>query len=124
MPAPVLAVYGVLQAAYLGVLLVVLWFYTRPVDLVDMRPDAYWELTGDAPPRPDPSEIIVFYPVLNELESTMRTTMLGFERAEFPGGRRRVIAIPNADDQRDLRGAEEHPARMPFPGDPSHPGDR
>ena len=127
MPTPVLVVYGVLQAAYLGVLLVVLWFYTRPVDLVDTRPEAYWELTGDAPPRPDPSEIIVFYPVLNELESTMRTTMLGFERAEFPGGRRRVIAIPNADDhatcealrniQRECRFLEILP--IPATDDPS-----
>jgi hypothetical protein len=97
MPEPILVAFGVLQGAYLLALLVVLWFYTRPVDLVDTAPEAYAAANG-AQRRQGPQEILVFYPVLDELESTMRTTMLGFERAEFPGGRARVIAIPNADD--------------------------
>lgn len=97
MPAWLLVPYGLMQAAYLACLGVVLWLYTRHVDLVDTHPDAY----ADAPPptRADPHEIILLYPVLDELESTMRTTMLGFEKSEFPGGVRRVIAIPNDDDQ-------------------------
>jgi hypothetical protein len=98
MPAPLLALYGLMQAAYLAALLVVLWLYTRAVDLVDTRPEAFFAPAGTDVKRPDPTEIILFYPVLDELESTMRTTMLGFERSEFPGGRRRVVAIPNADD--------------------------
>ena len=51
----------------------------------------------DTPEREYP-EIVLFYPVLRELESTMRTTMLAISRIRYPAGKWRVIAIPNQDD--------------------------
>ncbi len=107
MPDWLLVPYGLTQAVYLGCLLVVLWLYTRKVDLVDTTPEVFADgarrLRADrSGPPADPDEIILLYPVLDELESTMRTTMLGLERAEFPGGRRRVIAIPNDNDHETI----------------------
>ncbi|HEY5429156.1 MAG TPA: glycosyltransferase family 2 protein [Solirubrobacteraceae bacterium] len=92
MPASVEALYAAVEVAYLACLLVVLWLYAQRVDLVDIEAAARSSRAERCP------EIIVLYPVLDELESTMRTAMVGFERAEYPRGRRQVIAIPNADD--------------------------
>ncbi|MGI8713547.1 MAG: glycosyltransferase family 2 protein [Solirubrobacteraceae bacterium] len=106
MPTPIAVLYAAAEVGYLLCLLVVLWFYTRRVDLVDI--DAAVRSCNELP-CPD---IIVLYPVLDELESTMRTAMLGFQRAEYPRGTRRVIAIPNADDHSTIeslrRIADDH----------------
>ncbi len=112
MPLPLLVLFGVTQALYLGALLVVLWFYTRPVNLVDTRPEVYFE--SESNQHPVPREILMLYPVLDELESTMRTTMLGFERASFPGGKLRVIAIPNSDDLPTVISLENIQRECPF----------
>lgn len=85
-----IAIYVVLQIAYLFSTLTTLWFLTRKVDLV--QPQAAGTETGS---RPD---IILFYPVLRELEETMRTTFLGMAESEYAGGRFRVVSIPNSDD--------------------------
>lgn len=78
------------QVAYLLATLTTLWFLSRPVDRVD--PSWRVRRAQDLPP------IVLFYPVLRESEATMRTTMLGMARAEYPASRLRVISIPNADD--------------------------
>lgn len=96
MPPPVIAVYAAVEAGYLACLLVVLWLYSRRVDLVDIDSAVSDARTDSCP------DIIVLYPVLDELESTMRTAMVGFERAEYPRGNRRVIAIPNANDHKTI----------------------
>jgi cellulose synthase/poly-beta-1,6-N-acetylglucosamine synthase-like glycosyltransferase len=42
--------------------------------------------------------IVLFYPVLRELEETIRTTMGAISRLDYPRARFRIIAIPNWDD--------------------------
>lgn len=42
--------------------------------------------------------IVLFYPVLRELEATMRTTFHTISDIDYPRDRFRVVAIPNADD--------------------------
>jgi len=96
MPVEVIVLYAVVQIAYLCCLGISIWFYTRPVDLVDA--DEIRQVAQETTRLPSATpEVIVLYPVLDELEATMRTAMIGFSRAEYPGARR-VIAIPNADD--------------------------
>jgi cellulose synthase/poly-beta-1,6-N-acetylglucosamine synthase-like glycosyltransferase len=87
--------FGFVQLAYLGALLVVLFLFTRPTNFVDMA-QGYGIRTRDLP------YIVLFYPVLRELESTMRTTFLSLDRLDYPKSRFRVIAIPNADDKETL----------------------
>lgn len=108
MPTPVAALYAIVEVAYLACLLVVLWMYTRRVDLVDIDAAVRSSKAEDCP------DIIVLYPVLDELESTMRTAMLGFDRAEYPRGTRRVIAIPNADDQATIASLQRIAADYSF----------
>jgi len=86
-----LVFYGVIQILYLGTFVVELYFHTRPINWVDVSEAR----------RIDRSEypyIVLFYPVLRELEATMRTTFLSLERLDYPRDRYRVVAIPNADD--------------------------
>ncbi len=68
-----------------------LFFLRLPVDRVDV---------GEAAGRgiEEHPAIVLFYPVLRELESTMRTTFLSLARIDYPASRYRVVAIPNADD--------------------------
>ena len=42
--------------------------------------------------------VVLFYPVLRELESTMRTTFLSLTKIDYPKSRYRVVAIPNQND--------------------------
>jgi hypothetical protein len=100
MPGAIGVLYALVECAYLGCLLVTLWLYSRRVDLVDLAPRPLGQRHGPAP------DVIVFYPVLDELEATMRTSMLGFARAEYPGGTRRVVAIPNSDDHATIASLE------------------
>ncbi|NJR13900.1 MAG: glycosyl transferase, partial [Phyllobacteriaceae bacterium] len=67
------------------------YFFTRPVNKVDMA-------DLDGVPQSEYPYIVLFYPVLRELESTMRTTMLALEQLDYPRERYRIVAIPNADD--------------------------
>lgn len=89
-----LVLLGATQALYLFGLVVVLWLYARPVDLV--------QLDGDTSTRGGEPAIILFYPVLRELEETMRTTFTGMTRAHYPRDRLRVVAIPNHDDEQSI----------------------
>ena len=132
MPPALVAVFAAVEVLYLGCLLVTLWLYTRPVDVVKRmvhlaKPVEVASKTGKVMYLRNCPEVIVLYPVLNELEATMRTSMLGFARAAYPGGVRRIVAIPNSDDVATIaslrRIAEEYPFLeiLPVPptGDPS-----
>ncbi|MBV8198024.1 MAG: glycosyltransferase [Candidatus Eremiobacteraeota bacterium] len=84
-------VFFVSQVLYTLTLLLNGYFLTLPVDWVDMsepirEPESEWPY------------IVLFYPVLRELEATMRTTMLSLAKLEYPKDRCRVIAIPNSND--------------------------
>lgn len=85
-----LTVYGVVQVLFLVSLLVTIWFLTLKVNLI--RPARKSHRSTSGPP------IILFYPVLNELEATMRTTFTGISRSHYPKKLLRVVAIPNDDD--------------------------
>ena len=79
------------QVMYLFSLVVEFFFITRRVDWVDQSEiEAY-----------DPvvyPKIILLYPVLRELEETMRTTFLGLAKLDYPRDRYRIVAVPNTDD--------------------------
>jgi hypothetical protein len=114
MPGFVVVIFTVLECAYLACLLTTLWLYSRPVDLVDM--DASAGELGSGSVEAEVPEIIVFYPVLRELEATMRTTMLGLGRAaaEYPDGSLSVVAIPNRDDVVTIAALERVASEYPF----------
>ncbi len=87
----VLLVFFVLsQVCYLAAMLVTGYFYTRPVDRVDPA-----DLPADQAAYPP---VLLFYPVLRELEETMRTTFTALDKLEYPRDRYRIVAIPNHDD--------------------------
>ncbi len=112
MPAVAVAAFSALEGAYLACLLVTLWLYTRRVDLVPAgEPTPFRRVAYLPNTRP---EVIVLYPVLNELESTMRTSMLGFARASYPGGTRRIVAIPNSDDLATIEALRRIEREYPF----------
>jgi cellulose synthase/poly-beta-1,6-N-acetylglucosamine synthase-like glycosyltransferase len=81
----------VIQTLYFMTFLVDIYFYTRPTNFV---------LVEDQPKADDPDlpYIVLFYPVLKELEATMRTTFLCLARLNYPSHRYRVVAIPNVSD--------------------------
>lgn len=79
------------QGLYLLSFAVDLHLFTLPVNFVEPRDGPY--------PRPtEPPLIVLFYPVLRELESTMRTTFTSLQRLDYPAGRYRVVAVPNRSD--------------------------
>ena len=92
------------QVVYLVSALITLWFYTLPVDLVDR---------AAALPRKLP-KIVLFYPVLHELEQTMRTTFTGMQRADYPAELLRVISIPNDNDPETIASLERLQLEFPF----------
>jgi len=83
--------YAVAQFVYLVAMLVDLYFYTRPVDFVDMR-------EVDKLKKDDYPFIFLIYPVLKEPESIMRTTFKTIAKIDYPKDRFRLISIPNSND--------------------------
>ena len=79
------------QILYFVGFLVTLYFFTRPINWVDVS-----EASSLAPTQYP--KIILFYPVLKELEETMRSTFLGLAQVEYPRDKYRVVAIPNSND--------------------------
>jgi len=65
------------------------WFLSQRLNVIPSDPPLP---LGEAPP------IILFYPVLRELEATMHTTFTGMAAADYPPDKLRVISIPNHDD--------------------------
>ena len=85
------AVFVTVQLLYLASFGVDFYLFTRPINWVDASEADTLE-EGDLP------YIVLFYPVLRELEETMRTTFTSLSDMDYPRDRYRVIAIPNEDD--------------------------
>ena len=83
------------QVLYLASFLVEGYFYSRPVNWVDEE--------EEDPPGGELPYIVLLYPVLRELESTMRTTFKALARLEYPRDRFEIVAIPNHDDIETIR---------------------
>src|SRR5207302_4721547 len=86
-----LALFALTQVLYLVSTVCEIYIRSRPVDWVDME---------DTPPAqngPYP-RIVLLYPVLRELEETMRTTMSALVKIHYPADRFSIIAIPNTSD--------------------------
>jgi glycosyltransferase XagB len=79
------------QLAYSAAFLVEIYLFRLPIDRVDMAEEKDL-VASDYPP------IILFYPVLRELEETMRTTFISLQHLRYPKGLFRVVSIPNAND--------------------------
>lgn len=85
-------VFLAIQILYLLAMLIDVYFYTRPVNHVDMSQ------LKDIPEEEYPF-IVLFYPVLREHEETMRTTFHSLDRIDYPRDKYAVVAIPNQDDR-------------------------
>lgn len=83
------------------------YFFTRPVDWVDTSDEAKRAITHYP-------YIVLFYPVLRELEETMRTTFHSLSRLEYPPDRYSVIAIPNQDDKETVAALKRLQRDFPF----------
>ena len=102
-----MALFVIAQVAYVLTFLVDFYILSLPVNWVDTK----------APVADQPSKypfIVLFYPVLRELEQTMRTTMVSIERVNYPRERFRVVAVPNADDQVTIDSLQALSVRFPF----------
>ena len=84
-----------------------LYLYTLPVNRADQEEEPSHE-GGDAP------YIVLFMPVLHELEETMRTTLLALSRIDYPAHRYEVVAVPNADDASTIASLHRLKGEFPF----------
>ncbi len=80
------------QLAYSLTFALDFYFFSRPVNWVDPAEARAMN------PRDYPY-IVLFYPVLRELEATMRTTFLSLAQIDYPPESYSVVAIPNASDK-------------------------
>lgn len=100
-------VFLVVQVLYTATMLIDVYLFSLPVD---------WVKTEDAK-RLAPHElpyIVLFYPVLNELKATMRTTFTAVAKIDYPADRYRVVAIPNTSDAQTVASLRELQAEFPF----------
>ena len=86
-----LIIFVAVQVLYFLGMLVDVYFYSRNVNIVDVENEE--ELQPHETPH-----IVLFYPVLRELEETMRTTFHSLARMDYPREKFSVIAIPNDND--------------------------
>ncbi len=84
------------------------WF-TRKVRKVDMSLACRLDPDQDKWPY-----IVLFYPVLRELEETMDTTFASLAEMDYPAKRFKVIAIPNLDDTKTLASIQRLQSKYPF----------
>src|SRR5882757_2605679 len=103
------AIFIIVMLVSLGIWCVEVFWFTRKVHKVDMS------LIG----RLDPDKrkwpyIVLFYPVLHELEKTMDTTFASLAEMDYPPERFKVIAIPNGDDTETLTSIRRLQIRYPF----------
>ncbi|HVX45500.1 MAG TPA: glycosyltransferase family 2 protein [Mycobacteriales bacterium] len=99
--------FAAFQVLYFASLAVVIYFYTRPVDWVemdDLRADPFLRF-------PD---IMLLYPVLREAEETMRTTLVALAEMDYPRERYRVVSIPNHDDVQTIESLRRLQREFPF----------
>jgi cellulose synthase/poly-beta-1,6-N-acetylglucosamine synthase-like glycosyltransferase len=97
----------VTQALYFLSYMIEAYFFSLPINWVRMAKD------GAAPPREYPY-IVLLYPVLNELESTMRTTFEAIAQQDYPANQFEVVAIPNASDPDTLAALHRLQASFSF----------
>lgn len=90
--AILIAIFIATQVAYLLQFLIEGYFFTRPVNRVEIPKDG-WPADQQLP------FVYLLYPVLDEREETMRTTFEALARLAYPRHRFRVVAIPNLDDE-------------------------
>lgn len=109
-PVLLLSFYYLTQGLFSLSFLVDGYLFSRPVNMVDMN-ERFQLVEGS---KQDYPNIVLFYPVLRELESVMRTTMVAFDELEYPRDRYRVIAIPNADDLITIAALRRLQAEFPF----------
>lgn len=102
-----LVLFIVSQLAYAGSLAVNYYLRSLPVNWVDMS-----EVDRLGPD--DYPYIVLFYPVLRELEETMRTTFRSLSKIDYPSHRFRVVAIPNSDDLPSVRSLYKLADEFPF----------
>jgi cellulose synthase/poly-beta-1,6-N-acetylglucosamine synthase-like glycosyltransferase len=102
-----LAIFLVVQLAYAASLGLTFALRRLPVNWVDMS-EAPSLGPGDYP------SIVLFYPVLRELEATMRTTFRSLSRIEYPASRFRVVAIPNENDDLTVQALHKLAREFPF----------
>lgn len=86
-----IAIFVIVQLLYLGSFAVDFYLFSRPINWVDVS-------EADGLKEDELPYIVLFYPVLRELEETMRTTFTSLSDMDYPRNRYRVIAIPNEDD--------------------------
>jgi cellulose synthase/poly-beta-1,6-N-acetylglucosamine synthase-like glycosyltransferase len=109
-PIALLSLYYFTQGIYSLSLLVDCYLFSRPVNRVDMNEKVHL-VEGS---NKDYPLIVLFYPVLNEAESVMRTTMIALAQLDYPKDRYRVIAIPNANDLATIKALENLQQGFPF----------
>jgi cellulose synthase/poly-beta-1,6-N-acetylglucosamine synthase-like glycosyltransferase len=99
-----LVLFVITQVFYLLVFFNEAYLFSLPTNWVDEKA-----------PRPATlPEIVLFYPVLNEAQNTMRTTLLGLANMDYPSDRYRVIAISNWDDPDTFARLRGLQAEFPF----------
>ena len=109
-PIVFLSLYFLTQALYSLSLLVDCYLFSRPVNMVDMG-ERFQLVPGS---KKDYPAIVLFYPVLEEQESVMRTTMIALDELEYPKDRYRVIAIPNSSDRATVAALKNLQMEFPF----------
>jgi cellulose synthase/poly-beta-1,6-N-acetylglucosamine synthase-like glycosyltransferase len=109
-PVVLLSLYYFTQGLYSLSFLVDGYLFSRPVNMIDMGEKA--DLVEGS--KKDYPAIVLFYPVLEEQEAVMRTTMIALDELEYPKDRYRVIAIPNADDWATIASLKTLQEEFPF----------
>ncbi len=102
-----LLLFGLTQLLYSVALGTDLFFHTRRVDWV----------TSDEVENYSPARypmVVLLYPVLRELEETMRTTFLGLAKLDYPSDRFRIVAIPNETDRETVESLQRLQAEFSF----------
>lgn len=101
-----LVLFGATQILYSLTFLIDLYHFSRPINWVQREGPA--DVDGPTP------FIVLFYPVLNELEATMHTTFVALSRLDYPADRYQVVAIPNTDDVETTASLHRLQAEFPF----------
>jgi cellulose synthase/poly-beta-1,6-N-acetylglucosamine synthase-like glycosyltransferase len=104
---PFVVAYVATQTLYTLAFLIDVYLLNLPVNWVDMQGVRNIK-------REDFPHILLFYPVLRELEATMRTTFLSLAEIDYPPELYSVVAIPNADDVETVASLERLQAEFPF----------